>query len=312
MSHPLDHRGLSFSEPMGSALCFSRFSQDDQAELLVDLGSGDKKEPLDPLPVSSPFDQGSPFLKPLVHLRGGHDFYLAEGDTREVVGFGLTDWLARHASHPVLLKPLHLLYHFGCLLTLSKDGCPPSSLVKSFRTALLACFEDSKSSLPMKTIDKRAFYALEESFWGNELSAIDSADSALPDPPLPSRLFLRGDTQGWKNYVKLVRSFRLSLPKDIYQAFSSLGSFALYPNSRRLKPPDVRNALRTILRHEPRRWIFGSLDQTNGSTTTPTKKVKRSYFLAGMIRSAKVSLKDERDLVLTTPAFGTLVACCLK
>lgn len=299
---------------MGSALCSSRFSEQDQAELLVDLGRKDEikeeGEPPDPLPVSSPFDQGSPFLKPLVHLKGGHDFYLAEGDTREVVGFGLGDWLSRHSTHPVLLKPLHLLYHFGCLLTLFKDAP-----MESFRTALIACFDCSKSkgeeTKTMKTVDKRAFYALEENFWGNDLSAIDCPDSASPDvdPSLPSRLFLRGDTQGWKNYMKLVRIYRQYLPKEIYQAFCSLGSFALYPNSRRLKPPDVREALCTILRYEPRRWVFGSVGQP---VNPSTKRVKRSYSLAGMIRSTKVSLKDHKDLVLTTPAFGILVACCLK
>lgn len=238
-------------------------------------------------PIDSPIDQGSPFLKPLSHLQGGRDFYLVEGDTREVDAFGLSDWCSRTTSHKVLLRSLHLAYHIGCLLTFYTD----KPIISSYNDTVFHFYADQ-----MNRGTKKAFWALEkeamESLIVKTHSKLDDLLFHLPFR-LPSRLYLLA-SDDWKNFGSLITVYKRYLPAQIVEACNTL------INSRRESTKiktlhKLREALAVILSYKTKDWIFGS--------TTTDEDGKTNYFMAGLLKTRHI---DD----LSTPGFGTLVVRC--
>lgn len=260
---------------------------------LIDLTKDEEKdEPPDCLKTSppgcsrgnvSPIAQGSPFLKPLSHLQGGRDFYLSEGDTREVDAFGLSDWCCRVASQDacqdtkVLIKPIHLAYHVGCFLSLHKK----KSLVSLFNDRVFALYGED-----MHRAAKKAFWCLEEDSMGGLLVKTPPCAKHGPKKVLPSKLYLCS-SDDWKAFASLVNSYKVFLPAPFARGCAALA-----------KPKNVakaREGLISLLTHKSQDWIFGS--------TGKDKDGKTVYSLAGLI---KTRTAGEFKL----PAFGTLVIRC--
>jgi len=231
-------------------------------------------------PFLKPLDQGVPFLTPLVKLKGGDDFYIVRGDTREVAFLGLNDWFQRlEPGCSVLLEPPHLFYHLLCILSQDPKTVP--------LMAILLCL--LSGDMPKSTIPfRQACHAVGD----QDLVTI------LTHPPpihhldrLPKRMALGGTTETWLLLDKAVGAINGDLPKDLRLCLTSIVSFG--KGSKRVTIPKLREALLTFITTVERPWLFGSAGE-------------KLYQLHGLTKTRHFSQDGSAYI---SPSFGQLTIC---